>query len=141
MGKNGMFEVKHGSRALDKILRANLLDKRTRTGRLLKRITEDLMEDAGGPTHVTHREKYLIQHTASLLLLIGTIEGWAFSQASVIDEHGKMPAALGQHYIAYVNSLRLNLVALGLKPERPAHDVTLPEYIAQKQQPSQGPTE
>jgi hypothetical protein len=124
-------QPKHGSRALERVLKENLIDQRTTTARMLRQIREDLAADAGGEAALSNREKMLIDRSASILLICSSIETWAFSQKDLLT-NGALPDVLSGHYLAYANSLRLNLVSLGLKPTRPDSEPSLHEYPEQK---------
>lgn len=123
---------KHGSRALQKLIDANALDQRTGVAKMLKQVRDDLAEDAGGMEHLTRREQLLVERTAAITVILSSIEGYVFKQGSLVDKEGNLLPVLGERYLSFVNVLRLNLAALGLKPPRPAPDADLSEYIRQQ---------
>jgi hypothetical protein len=113
----------------------NALDQRTATARMLRQIRADLAEDAGGEAALTGRERALLDRTASVLLLCSSIEAWAFKQKDLLTKEGMLPAVLTNNYLSFVNTARLNLVALGLKPTKPDGDQDLSTYLQQQKQP------
>jgi hypothetical protein len=124
----------HGSRALERVLKENLIDQRTTTARMLRQIRQDLAEDAGGEAALTNRERTLIDRTSCVLLLCSSIENWAFSQKELLTD-GALPNVLATNYLSYVNTARLkNLISLGLKPSRPDAEPDLSTYLQQQKQ-------
>ena len=70
---------------------------------------------------------------------------------SAFDAEGKLLAVLAKNYIAYSNASRLNLLALGLRPDRPAGPLatcqacgagagSLAEYLAHRSVCTAAPT-
>jgi hypothetical protein len=124
---------KHGSRALQRLMNKNALDQRTATARMLRQIRADLAEDAGGEAALTGREKALLDRTSALLLICSSIEAWTFKQQDLLTKDGTLPAVLTNNYLSFVNTARLNLIALGLKPAKPNSEPDLHSYIKQKE--------
>lgn len=123
---------KHYVRWLSRQLKEAGLDGRTQRAKALQSIANVLADDAGGWPCLTNREVMLVRRTAALLLLCETIEQYVFSQQSPFTENGELLNVLAKNYIAYSNTVRLNLVALGLKPARPDAMPSLQDYIASK---------
>ena len=123
---------KHHARWLARRLKENGLDGRTGPAKLLKLRADELADDAGGWPNMTNREAMLVRRTAALLLLCETIEHHVFTQESPFTATGELLAVLSKSYIAYSNTVRLNLVALGLKPEQPGALPTLQQYLAHR---------
>jgi hypothetical protein len=115
-------------------LKENGLDGRTGPAKLLKMRADELADDAGGWPNLSNRESVLVQRTASLILLCETIEHHVFSQQSPFTDSGVLLAVLAKNYIAYSNTVRLNLVALGLKPDKTPKLPSLAEYLQQRVQ-------
>jgi hypothetical protein len=113
-------------------LNKNLLDGRTTTARLLRIIEQDLAADAGGSEYLTNRERVLLRRCAAQVLILESIEGFVFQQASLLTEGNELLPILRKGYVAHVNTLRLNLLALGLKPDRADKLPSLHDYIASK---------
>lgn len=100
---------------------------------MLREVADSLAEDAGGWPHITNREKVLIERTAALVAILSSIERYIFRQRSLIDQQtSDLLPVLSQRYIAFSNTLRLNLLALGLKPGRPNEIPDLQNYLASK---------
>ncbi|MGD0950040.1 MAG: hypothetical protein ABSA52_21765 [Candidatus Binatia bacterium] len=123
---------KHYARWLARRLKENGLDGRTGPAKLLKMRADELADDAGGWPNLSNRECVLVQRTAALILLCETIEGHVFSQTTPFTDSGELLAVLSKNYIAYSNTVRLNLLALGLKPDKAPRVPTLEEYLAAK---------
>src|SRR5215211_6268882 len=85
---------KHAGRALERLIKANSLDQRTATARMLRQIRLDLAEDAGGEAALTGREKALIDRTSAILLICSSIESWVFKQQDLLAKEGMLPAIL-----------------------------------------------
>lgn len=107
---------RHGSRALARLLKANELDRRTRTGKMLSALEHDLASDAGGLDALTARERMLLKRCAAQALIISSIEAWAFGQATILDADSGLLPVLAKSYLGYCNSLRRSLESLGLRP-------------------------
>ena len=121
---------KHGSRALVRHLTQNRLDQRTTTARLLRMVAEDLADDAGGWASLTNREKVLVDRCAAQIVILQSVENWVLRQPSLLESDGALLAVLRRGYLGHLNTLRLNLVALGLRPGRADKVPTLEEYLA-----------
>ena len=124
---------KHAGRQLARFIANQQLDARTGIARLLKESRDSLIEDAGGAQHLTNRELVLVDRTASLLVIVGTLEGYIFSQKSLVDGDGQLIPVLRKSYLSYQNTLRLNLESLGLRPPKPNSEPDLHSYIKQKE--------
>ena len=125
---------KHYVRWLARQLKENGLDGRTSMAKALQFIANDLAEDVGGWANLTNRETVLVRRTAALVLLCETIEHHVFSQPTPFTDAGELLAVLSKNYIAYSNTVRLNLVALGLKPDKTPKLPSLAEYLQQRAQ-------
>ncbi len=93
------------------------LDRRTKSGRLMRKIEGDLASDLGGEP--TTAERLLIQATAVKAVRL------ALLSEKLLE--GDEPGEDGHHALAWFNSMRLDLVALGL--QRRAKLVT-PTHLA-----------
>ena len=112
---------KPGPHSRDHVL--STIDRRTRAGRVLRTTEAELIEHVGG--HPTAAERLLIQAasikaTRLALLSEKLLSGEDMSEGS------------DAHILAWLNSMRLDLAALGL--ERRAKDITprLDDYLARK---------
>ena len=129
----GGHPPKHAGRQLARFIANQQLDERTGIARLLKESRNSLIEDAGGAANLTNRELVLVDRTAALLVIVGTLEGYVFSQKSLIQGDGELLPVL-KSYLSYQNTLRLNLESMGLRPARPDKTPNLAAYIAEKGQ-------
>lgn len=130
--KRASTTPKHRARTLQKMLNENALDRRTAVSKMLRQVERDLASDSGGEQQLTNREKVLIRSTAALILITSSVEAYAFKQKSLLTDGAELLPALGKSYLAFANSLRLNLLALGLKPEKPKEEADLSEYVRQR---------
>ena len=120
------------------------IDKRTRIGRMLIRLESDLIADLGGIENLSTQEKILIKevigkvrqsqgfstwYTVAMDTFIQKIE--RLNGASEADKEtvallvqlGEVLQQNRQYWIAFSNSLRLDLQTLGIKKR--AKDITL----------------
>jgi hypothetical protein len=99
------------------------IDRRTRAGRVLRSVEADLVEHLGG--NPTTAERLIIQSAALKATRLSLLT------EKLLDK-GDLSEGSDHHALAWLNSLRLDLAALGL--ERRAKDVTpdLKDYIAGK---------
>ena len=102
------------------------IDQRTKLARALHAVEADLVSALGGAEAITPQEKILVDRVVYKLARCTLAEAAHFSGESGADDH----------YIAWSNSLRLDLQLLGL--ERRAKDVLdLGEYVREQTQESQ----
>jgi hypothetical protein len=98
------------------------LDSRTNTAKLLRKITTDLLDHLGDPTAP---QRLIIQGAAFKALRI------ALFSDRMLNEPGALSEKSDHNLLAWSNSLRLDLQALGLeKRERPTLD--LASYLTRK---------
>lgn len=100
------------------------MDKRTREARSLKRTIDDLTEHLGGHDKVSSPQLLLIRTCAVLVMRL----------EAIIDRYLAENASdtCDKHFIAFQNSLRHNLQALGM--ERPKEQApTLAKYLAERE--------
>jgi hypothetical protein len=102
------------------------LDLRTRLGRDVKALLRDFYEDLGGEDNVSIQVRVLVEDAiVPQLLALRAFTGWMANN----EFKGMPPERLSRYWIALVNSLRLNLVTIGL--ERRVRDITpLSERLA-----------
>jgi hypothetical protein len=103
------------ARAVGFFSRRNALarcDGRTHEGRLARAIESELLDHLGGPEVVTPPQRLLVRATALVALRLA-LASERFSDPKADVE------SLDRHFCSLVNSLRLNLLALGLtRPEQ-----------------------
>jgi hypothetical protein len=111
-----MAATKHGARLLEKVLRANQLDRRTNTAKEFHALQEALAADRGGWDHCTAGEKMLIERAASLCLICRAIERWALTHG-IVDQAGTLSPPLFKGYTSHASALQRTLATLGLRPD------------------------
>lgn len=106
------------------------IDRRTRAGRVLRSVEADLLKHIGGSATITQR--LLVQSAAlkaTRLMLL----------SQKLLDHGDLSEGSDHHALAWMNSLRLDLVALGVgitgkgakaKPDAPSLEAYLAEQAA-----------
>jgi len=109
-------KLKHGSRALERLLRENALDRRTKTAQQYHALQDALAEDRGGWGNCTAAEKILIERTAALTLVCRTIELFVIKRG-ILDAAGMLAPVLAKGYTSHAAALTRALVALGLRPD------------------------
>jgi hypothetical protein len=121
----------HALRRLERGWRNHNLDENT------IKITRDLMRaiaaDAGGMENQTTRELFLIEDAAFAKFIVRQGMDHIIRSGSILDEHGDFHPILGRYLLAWMNTLRLNLVALGLRPDAAEKVEDLASYLARKQ--------
>jgi len=120
----------HGLRQLDRRRREHGLDKATI--KILHDLVTDIADDAGGAENMTTRELWLAEGAAFAKFVIGQGMDYIVRQGSVFDASGQFHPVLGKYLLAWMNTLRLNLEALGLRPERDAKVPSLAAYLAER---------
>jgi hypothetical protein len=102
------------------------LDGRTREGAVMRETTRALLDHLGGEHAVTPPQRLLVETCGVLALRV------KLACDRMVTGQGDLEA-LDRHLIALVNSLRLNLLALGL--ERPKDQApSLASYLELKAQ-------
>jgi len=103
------------------------IDQRTKLARALHAVEADLVSALGGAEAITPQEKILVDRVVYKLARCTLAEASHFAGESGADDH----------YLAWSNSLRLDLQALGL--DRRVKDVMdLGEYVKQNRDSAQG---
>ena len=87
------------------------LDRRTKAGRVMRSVEADLTSDLGGDPSTAER----------LLIQAAAVKATRVSLLSERLLEGEEPGEDGHHALSWLNSLRLDLVALGL--QRRARDI------------------
>lgn len=105
--------LRHGMYSVHK--RERFSDARTSEGRQLKAIIKELVEDIGGQGGISAGQRMVIDTSIRpKLITLLCIASWVDrqKQESIIDEKGELAKCLSTSYLAFTNSLRLDLVAL-----------------------------
>jgi hypothetical protein len=106
------------------------LDRRTTVAKLLRKITNDLLDHLGDPTAA---QRIIVQGAAFKALRVAL-----FADRMLNDENA-LSEASDHNLLAWSNSLRLDLVALGLeRREKPT--IALASYLAREADRGDKPT-
>lgn len=97
-------------------------DARSAEGRLLRRVRDALVKHVGG--RPTAAQMILIERASMLALHISQMDAKALAAGGFSEWQGRQ-------YLAWCNSLRLALEALGLAPQ-PQQPPELATYLAQR---------
>lgn len=101
----------HGARSVN--VAAKFSDRRTERGKALHEALKALVEHFGGPEAVSAPMTMLIDSSIRpKLIVLMLIAEWVDQQTNVVNAAGGMPPVLDRNYLAYTNSLRLDLLAL-----------------------------
>ena len=111
-GKKAPIPVKnarHG--AYSRHVRKRYTDGRTREGRQLRAVIDDLIDDLGGHEKLNAGQRLLLDTLESKLIVILQVSRYVDRQKDII-KGGELIPVLGKNYLAYLNSLRLTLAEL-----------------------------
>ena len=111
-GKKAPLPIKntrHG--AYSRHMRKRFTDGRTREGRQLKAVMDDLIVDLGGHENLNAGQRLLLDTIQSKLIVILQVSRYVDRQKEII-KRGELIPVLGKNYLAYLNSLRLTLAEL-----------------------------
>jgi hypothetical protein len=106
----------HGLRQLERRWRDQSLD--AATVKILRDLVADIADDAGGPANMSIRQLWVAEGAAFAKFVIGQGMDFIVKRGSVFDDSGSFHPVLGKYLLAWMNVLRLNLVELGLNPDR-----------------------
>lgn len=87
-------------------------------------------DEPGGLAAMSNRELSILRDVAVADAIIERAFNWAAAQPTIIDAEGNLLPVLGKSLLAYINSKRLGLVALGLRPQRSDQTPDLQTYLA-----------
>lgn len=104
-------KVKHGGYSF--LSKGKLPQDRAYIERYLTACRQGLVEDSGGDHHLSTAKTILIDRIISKLGVIRCIEEHTLENAVMIGQ--ELAPALKASYLAYSNSIRLDLQALGLE--------------------------
>lgn len=117
----------HGLRQLERRWRDQNLDEAT--VKILHDLVVDVAEDVGGPANMTTRELWVAEGAAFAKFVIGQGMDFIIRRGSVFDDDGQFHPVLGKYLLAWMNTLRLNLAELGLRPDRADKAPSLTDYL------------
>lgn len=137
--KGNLNALRHGAWSLKRALDLGKLDGRSEAGQALKRLRTQLETDLGGVENLSAQERILLDRIVKKVLIVEMLESYSLSRRSIFKRNGELIGALGRHYLSFCESLRRDLVAVGLS--RRAKGVpSLSAYLAARAQaPSNGP--
>jgi hypothetical protein len=127
---NGRWANTHGLRGLELRWRDQSLD--AATVKILHDLVADIAEDVGGAANMSTRELWLAEGAAFAKFVIGQGFDFIVRRGTVFDDDGQFHPVLGKYLLAWMNTLRLNLVELGLRPDRAEKLPSLQEYLADR---------
>ncbi|MBW2007748.1 MAG: hypothetical protein JRJ16_06835 [Deltaproteobacteria bacterium] len=122
---------KHGGKALVKAIARgeSWIDLRTRTGKYVTEARRGLLEDMGGRPNTS--QGILLDRVCEQIAVLSRMAEWALRQKSIVTKEGSLLPALGREYLAWSNSLRLNLRALqDLGKQADPQGIDYEKYIA-----------
>jgi hypothetical protein len=115
-------------------MRERFSDARTSEGRQLKGILRELIEDIGGQNGISAGQRMLIDtNIRPKLITLLCIADWVDRQKkeNVISESGELAKCLSKNYLAFTNSLRLDVIALyGLNSTKCSRIPSIGEILA-----------
>ncbi|HNR12157.1 MAG TPA: hypothetical protein PKM59_02460 [Thermodesulfobacteriota bacterium] len=131
----GKFLPNHG--AYGSRARRRFSDLRTREGRQLAAILEELAADFGGYACLSAGQRLLLDQIRSKLIVLITLFQWIDEQVNAVKD-GKLLPSLNQDALAFQNSLRRDIEAL-YKVKRPnlKKQQSLAEYMAEREKGQQ----
>lgn len=120
--------LRHGAHS--EAIKRRYTDLRYRTGRELRGIMNALTEDLGGNDRLTAGQRLLLDNIKSKVIVLLCIGKYIDSQESPINDKGELLSCLSSNYLAFSNSLRLDLIALyGMASKKPSKIPTIEEII------------
>jgi len=123
---------RHG--AFSSHMRERFSDARTSEGRQLKAILKELVEDIGGQSRISAGQRMLVDtNIRPKLITLLCIADWVDrqKQESIISEAGELAKCLSTSYLAFTNSLRLDLIALyGMTSTKPSRIPSIADIIS-----------
>jgi len=123
--------VEHGTRRRDAARRSGgKLDAASEAAVCAK--VNEYAADAGGVQNLTNREVSILRDAAICDLIVAEAFAYARRKGSIFRRDGQLLPVLDRNLLAYVNSKRLALVALGLRPERADKVPSLAAYLAER---------
>ena len=130
--------AKHAGRAIARVSRKNLWDRRTAIFRERCDIANGIVDHFfGGWEHVGALDR-LVWAAADVSIILDSISGYV-ARRGPITPAGELLPVLRKGFIAYQNALRLHLQALAeLGRTRRDKVPTLQEYLASRQTAAQG---
>jgi hypothetical protein len=110
---------------LARSLGSSELDPESQVGRAVRMLRADLVDDLGGPDHISTAESILVDVAVRTHLILGAIDRWLLTQESLlVGNKVKKLQPVARERTALVDSLGRTLRTLGTKrKEGPALDL------------------
>lgn len=109
----------HGGYSLLRAVTKGELDGRSAVAQAIKTMCHQLARDLGsGWATLSAQQRLLCESVATKATVLSLMVGHALSH-DVVEQDGKLRPPLGGHFLAWSNSLRLDLQALGLERRLP----------------------
>jgi hypothetical protein len=122
--------VLHHMRRLSTARRTGELDEESEAAVCAK--VNEYAADGGGLQSLSNRELAILRDAAICDLIIAEAFAYARRRGSIFRRDGQLIPVLDRNLLAYMNSKRLGLVALGLRPDRADTVPSLQEYLASR---------
>jgi hypothetical protein len=126
---------KHGARALERFLKQNRADGRSKLAIARQDVANGLAEDRGGWPRLSNAEAILVRHAADLVLLTDTIAHYVLRSGTPFGPDGDLLPVLKRSFIGYSNCLRRALAELGLRAVA-SEPQSLAEYLRARESAS-----
>ena len=106
----------HGVRSLQVQRQVGQFDADTEAA--VTAIVLEYAQDSGGLERLSNRELALLRDAAICELIVSEAFGYARRCGSIFQKNGQLLPVLDRNLLAYANTKRLNLVAVGLRGDR-----------------------
>lgn len=135
---DGRFGPAHGGYALAARIEGGRLDLRRREDREFVAYRDRLVRDLRGdeeergdwpPAGLSAQEQALVEEAAFKRAVVDALKVYAL-RSGVVKRNGRLAPVLAEHYITWAESLRRDLVSLGL--QRRARAKGLREYLQER---------
>lgn len=121
----------HGGYSLLRAVTKGNLDGRVAAAQAVKAICHQLARDLGSTWEdLSAQRRMLCESVAAKATILSLMVGYSLG-GEVMAEDGTLRAPLGKHFLAWSNSMRLDLQALGLE-RTPKQALDLAGYVAQR---------
>ena len=126
-GQSKPGQVTHGLSALRTLLKQRKLDGRSMLGQLLRQRRREFETNYGD---LSAPKAVILDRALFKITWLDHVERWALTHPNAVGMDGGLSPVLATYYIGWSESLRRDLLALGL--ERTAREINPDEAIAMK---------
>ncbi|MGH8490526.1 MAG: hypothetical protein ACREXS_17080 [Gammaproteobacteria bacterium] len=105
----------------------NPIDETTEAGQALMQWRCALVTDLGGDDALSTQQRYIVDLTCRLRLMLDSIDAWLLAQPTLINRQRRSLFPVVSQRTALADSLTKNLETLGLR--RQAREIRLSDYI------------